>query len=46
MFKKSNADRTTTTKGKDWMPQYVLTDFEDCNKQKHLVVLVVLPTEV
>ena len=25
------------------MQPYVVTDFEDCNKQKHLVVLVVLP---
>ena len=26
------------------MQPYVVTDFEDCNKQKYLVVLVVLPT--
>ena len=29
---------------KDWIPTYALMDFEDCNKQKHLVVLAVLPT--
>ena len=28
------------------MPPYVVTDFKDHNKQKHLVVVVVLPMEV
>ena len=40
------SDDTTATKVKDWMPSYVLMDFEDCNKQKHLVALAVLPTGV
>ena len=30
----------------DWMPPYVMTDFEDHNKQKNMVVVVVLPTGV
>ena len=39
---KSNGGDTTTTKVKDWIPLYVVMDFEDHNKQKKLVVEVVL----
>ena len=34
------------SKRKDWMLPHVMTDFTDHQKQKHLVVLVALPTGV
>ena len=45
-IKKGHSEGTMiTNKVKDWMPPYVMMHFEDCNKQMHSVVLVVLPTE-
>ena len=36
----------TNSKIKGWMPPHVMMDFMDHKKQKHLVVVVVLPTGV
>ena len=44
--KKGSGDEEMTSKVKDWMPPHVMTDFTDHKKQKHLVVLVVLPIGV
>ena len=42
--KKSNGEDTTNSKVKDWVPPYIVAEFEDQCKQKNLVVVVVLPT--
>ena len=42
--KKSNGEDTTNSKVKDWVPPYIVAEFEDQYKQKNLVVVVVLPT--
>ena len=44
--KTSNGYEEMNGKVKDWMPPHVMMDFTDHKKQKHLVVLVVLPTGV
>ena len=38
--------RTQQDEVKDWVPPYVMTDFEDHNNQKNMVVVVLLPTGV
>ena len=42
--KKSNGYEEMNGKVKDWMPPHVMMDFTDHKKQKHLVMVVVLPT--
>ena len=44
--KKSNGEDITYNKVKDWVLQYVITEFKDHNKQKYLLAVVVLPTGV
>ena len=44
--KKSNGYEEMNSKVKDWMPPHVITDFTDHFKQKHLVLVVVLPAGV
>ena len=42
--KKSNPYEEMNSKVKDRMPPHIMADFTDHNKQKHLVLVVVLPT--
>ena len=44
--KKSNGEDMTHTKVKEWVSPYVMTEFEDHNEQKNLMVVVALPTGV
>ena len=44
--KKRNGEDATSTKVEDWVPPYVVTEFEDHSKQKNQVVVVILPTGV
>ena len=42
-MKKSNGFEEMNSKVKDWVPPHVMTDFTDHKKQKHLVVVGILP---